>query len=65
MGLRISFSIKKNYSRKFKIKKNIKILDAGCGTGYVAEALIELKFKNIVGIDFSKPCWKLQRKKNL
>ena len=45
--------------------KNIKILDAGCGTGYVAEALIELNFKNIIGIDFSKAMLEIAKEKKI
>ena len=55
--------LKKIIQEKLTLKKNIKILDAGCGTGYVAEALIELNFKNIVGIDFSKAMLEIAKKK--
>ena len=35
--------LKKILKSKIKLNKNIKILDAGCGTGYVAEALKDIK----------------------
>ena len=57
--------LKKIIQENLKFRKNIKILDAGCGTGYVAEALIELKFKNIIGIDFSKPMLEIAKEKKI
>ena len=57
--------LKKIIQENLKFKKNIKILDAGCGTGYVAEALIELKFKNIIGIDFSKAMLEIAKEKKI
>ncbi len=33
------------------IKKNSKILDAGCGAGYFVDELTDLGFSNIIGID--------------
>ena len=40
-------------SHDIRVKKNSKILDAGCGTGLVAEALSDMNFKNIIGLDYS------------
>ena len=57
--------LKKILKENLRLKKNIKILDAGCGTGYVAEALIELKFKNIVGIDFSQAMLEIAKRKKI
>tara|TARA_B100001996_G_scaffold140897_1_gene107139 strand:+ start:1325 stop:1957 length:633 start_codon:yes stop_codon:yes gene_type:complete len=39
---------------KYSNDRSIKILDAGCGTGLVAQALRRHGFKNIIGIDFSQ-----------
>ena len=57
--------LKKIIQENLKFRKNIKILDAGCGTGYVAEALIELNFKNIIGIDFSKAMLEIAKEKKI
>jgi len=57
--------LKKILKENLKLKKNIKILDAGCGTGYVAKVLIELKFKNIVGIDFSQAMLEIAKRKKI
>ena len=57
--------LKKILKANLKLKKGIKILDAGCGTGYVAEALIELNFKNIVGIDFSRAMLEIAKQKKI
>ena len=40
---------------KYVDSSKVKILDAGCGTGLVGEILYKKNFRNIVGIDFSKP----------
>ncbi|MAE37577.1 MAG: SAM-dependent methyltransferase [Pelagibacteraceae bacterium] len=45
--------LKKIMSHDIRVKKNSKILDAGCGTGLVAEALSDMNFKNIIGLDYS------------
>ena len=43
--------VKKILESNIKIKRNSKILDAGCGTGLVAETLNDMKFNNIIGLD--------------
>tara|TARA_B100001996_G_scaffold243801_1_gene188724 strand:- start:18 stop:536 length:519 start_codon:yes stop_codon:yes gene_type:complete len=40
--------------KKYALNKNIKILDAGCGTGLVGVELKKFDFINIDGIDLSK-----------
>lgn len=42
---------------------NMKILDAGCGTGIVGEAMALLGYKNITGIDLSQGMLKVSQKK--
>jgi ubiquinone/menaquinone biosynthesis C-methylase UbiE len=64
-GYAYPVQLKKILKENLRIKKNIKILDAGCGTGYVAEALVELKFKNIVGIDFSQAMLEIAKQKKI
>jgi ubiquinone/menaquinone biosynthesis C-methylase UbiE len=64
-GYAYPVQLKKILNKNLKLKKGIKILDAGCGTGYVAEALIELKFKNIVGIDFSRAMLEIAKQKKI
>ena len=39
---------------KFSNNKDIKILDAGCGTGLVGENLKSLGYKHLFGVDFSQ-----------
>ena len=46
--------VKQILEKYITVKKGSKILDAGCGTGYVAEVLKALRYNNIVGIDYSK-----------
>ena len=50
---------------KYISNKKTKILDAGCGTGLIAEALAILNYKNIVGIDFSKGMLAVAKKRKL
>ena len=64
-GYAYPVQLKKILKENLRIKKNIKILDAGCGTGYVAEVLVELKFKNIVGIDFSQAMLEIAKQKKI
>jgi ubiquinone/menaquinone biosynthesis C-methylase UbiE len=64
-GYAYPVQLKKILNKNLKLKKGIKILDAGCGTGYVAEALIELKFKNIVGIYFYREILEIPKKKKI
>jgi ubiquinone/menaquinone biosynthesis C-methylase UbiE len=45
--------------------KEAKILDAGCGTGLVGDILYSKKYKNIVGVDFSKEMLNRALKKNV
>ena len=45
--------------------KNIKILDAGAGTGIIGEMLIQLGYKNIDALDISKEMLDLAAKKNV
>jgi len=64
-GYAYPVQLKKILNENLRLKKDIKILDAGCGTGYVAEALIELKFKHIVGIDFSEDMLEIAKEKKI
>ena len=43
-----------NLFKKYNTKKDIKILDAGCGTGLVGLELKKNGFTNIDGVDFSQ-----------
>jgi len=43
-----------NVFKKYALNKNIKILDAGCGTGLVGVELKKYNYLNIVGADLSK-----------
>ena len=43
-----------NVFKKYALNKNIKILDAGCGTGLVGAELKKYNYLNIVGADLSK-----------
>ena len=57
--------LKEILSNQINLKKKIKILDAGCGTGYVAEVLNKLKYNNITGIDFSEEMIAIARSKKI
>ena len=57
--------IKQILSKHIQIKQSSRILDAGCGTGYVAETLIDLNYKNLVGIDYSKDMLEIARSKKI
>ncbi len=57
--------LKKILIDKIRINKNAKILDAGCGTGYVAETLKDLNFSNIVGLDYSQDMLNVAKKKKI
>ena len=39
---------------KYALNKNLRILDAGCGTGLVGTELKKNGYSNIIGIDFSQ-----------
>jgi len=52
-------------SLKNNIKKNAKILDAGCGTGGTIKYLANAGFKNVQGIDNSPEALKFCRKRRL
>ena len=57
--------LKKIMSQDIKLKKSSKILDAGCGTGLVAEVLDDMNFKNIVGLDYSLDMLKIAKDKKI
>ena len=57
--------LKKIMSQDIKLKKSSKILDAGCGTGLVAEVLGDMNFKNIVGLDYSLDMLKMAKDKKI
>jgi len=57
--------LKKILLNKIRINKSAKILDAGCGTGYVAETLKDLNFSNIIGLDYSQDMLDVARKKKI
>ena len=52
-------------SQDIKVKKDSKILDAGCGTGLVAQVLSDMNFKNIVGLDYSIDMLKIAKNKKI
>ena len=64
-GYAYPLQLNKILTNKLKLKKTIKILDAGCGTGYVAEVLGNLNYKNITGIDFSEEMLAIARSKKI
>mgnify|MGYP001199597731 FL=1 len=64
-GYAYRLQLNKILTNKLKLKKTIKILDAGCGTGYVAEVLSKLNYKNITGIDFSEEMLTIARSKKI
>ena len=57
--------LKKVMSQDIKVKKDTKILDAGCGTGLVAQVLSDMNFKNIVGLDYSIDMLKIAKNKKI
>ena len=57
--------LKKILKKDIKINKKSKILDAGCGTGLVAETLKDLNFTNIIGLDYSKEMLKIANSKKI
>ena len=57
--------LKKILKKDIKINKKSKILDAGCGTGLVAETLKNLNFTNIIGLDYSKEMLKIANSKKI
>ena len=64
-GYAYPLQLNKIWTNILKLKKTIKILDAGCGTGYVAEVLSKLNYKNITGIDFSEEMLTIARSKKI
>ena len=64
-GYAYPLQLNKILTNKLRLKKTIKILDAGCGTGYVAEVLNKLNYKNIIGIDFSEEMLVIARSKKI
>ena len=64
-GYAYPLQLNKILTNKLRLKKTIKILDAGCGTGYVAEVLNKLNYKNITGIDFSAEMLAIARSKKI
>lgn len=50
---------------KVQPTKNIRILDAGAGTGMVGEVLVELGYKNITAIDLSEAMLEVASKKQV
>ena len=64
-GYAYPLQLNKILTNKLRLKKTIKILDAGCGTGYVAEVLNKLNYKNITGIDFSEEMLSIARSKKI
>ena len=57
--------LKKVMLQDIKVKKDSKILDAGCGTGLVAQVLRDMNFKNIVGLDYSIDMLKIAKNKKI
>ncbi len=57
--------LKKVMTQDIKVKKDSKILDAGCGTGLVAQVLSDMNFKNIVGLDYSIDMLKIAKNKKI
>ena len=57
--------LKKVMSQDIKVKKDSKILDAGCGTGLVAQVLSDMNFKNLVGLDYSIDMLKIAKNKKI
>ena len=50
---------------KLSVTKKSKILDAGCGTGWVGQTLFNAKYKNLSGIDYSPDMLKQAKKKKI
>ena len=57
--------LKKVMLKDIKVKKDSKILDAGCGTGLVAQVLSDMNFKNLVGLDYSIDMLKIAKNKKI
>ena len=51
--------------KQIKLNKKAKILDAGCGTGLVAEELNKLNYNNLIGLDNSKEMLRLAKTKKI
>lgn len=56
---------KKNYLEYLPRKKNIRILDIGCGSGLFLEFLLSQGYKNALGIDLSQDNIEICKKKKL
>ena len=59
----------KNYCSKmvskFKLKKNVFILDIACNDGTFLECFVKKKFKNVVGVEPAKNLRKINKEKNI
>tara|TARA_B100000029_G_scaffold315546_1_gene307954 strand:+ start:213 stop:833 length:621 start_codon:yes stop_codon:yes gene_type:complete len=64
-GYAYPMQLKKIIEKQIKINRKSKILDAGCGTGYVAQTLKDLKFNNIIGLDYSKDMLRVAKSKKI
>ena len=64
-GYAYPLQLHKILTEQLSLKKNIKILDAGCGTGFVAEVLTQLDYRKITGIDFSNEMLAIAKAKKI
>jgi ubiquinone/menaquinone biosynthesis C-methylase UbiE len=54
----------KYLARMVIIKKNIKVLDLGCGPGDFTQQLITMGFDNVIGIDICKDLLEINHRRN-